>query len=207
MKILAVIAAMMPALLLCGEASAQRHVAGQHALSFEGMAYRQYGVGASWGRCGHYGRSVFGLGYLAGPAEPYTVIVKREIMNEEGRTEKFDDYITYDLKMQDILASGGYMFRVAGSRSRTVSLWLGGTVDFGVRIYRKEGLSGDGLDQIPPAKFIYGISPRMEVEYFPYRAVSFSFHVRPRIQLYGHKKFDNVFYPEVGLGCTFYLMD
>lgn len=198
MKILAVIAAMMPALLLCGEASAQRHVAGQHALSFEGMAYRQYGGGASWGRCGHYGRSVFGLGYRTGSAEPCKVTV--EIMNEKNDT-------TLVMRSHNVLASGGYMFRVASSRSRTVSLWLGGTVDCGVRIYRKEGLSGDELDLKTKAKFIYGISPRMEVEYFPYRAVSFSFHVRPRIQLYGGK-FDNVFfYPEVGLGCTFYLMD
>lgn len=179
--------------LLCVmECNAQRHVPGQHVISADGFAWSQYGGSLSWGRCGYYGRTVFGATFLTGPGEAYTV----PATNTEPET------IYYGILSRDWYASGGYLFRVVSNRSRSVNLMLGGTVDLGARVH----VVPDGSKGIPKAKFIYGLSPVVELEYFPDRSMALNIHVRPRFQLYGHKVFEKVFYPEIGVGCSFYIL-
>ncbi len=171
---------------------AQRHVAGQHVISAEGYAWERYGGFLSWGRCSHIGQTLFGATFLTGMPEPTKVLKDKEHPED----------MMYDVYSKDWYASGGYLFRVVSNRSRSVNLLLGGTVDFGARVYALPLPE----ERIPRVKFIYGVSPIIKFEYFPDKSFALNIQARPRLQLYGHKVFDKVFYPEIGIGCSFYIL-
>lgn len=188
------IVAMSALILFClsgSESHAQRHISGQHVVSVDAFAWKQYGGGISWGMYGLYGRSLFGVSFLTGPSEPYTV-----------PATKTAEEATYDVLSRDWFASGGYLFRIVGNRSRSLNLLLGGTVDLGARVH----VVPEGSAGVPKAKFIYGVSPVIQMEYFPDTNIALNLHFRPRFQLYGHKVFERVFYPEFGIGCSFYIL-
>lgn len=203
-KKFAVVSAVL-ALLFCHDADAQRHIIGQHVVSVDGMFYHQFGGGISWGRCDRLGRTVYGANFYSGPPEPYTVTVERKVETDQG-VKEYDEDVTYDVVSYDIYASGGYVFRVLSSRSRSLSLWVGGTIDTGARVHGSD-LHGEGSDQIPTVKHIFGVTPRVELEYFPHRSFALTLHVRPRLQFYSHNVSEKFFYPEFGVGCSFYILD
>ena len=181
-------------ILLAASASdclAQRHVAGQHVISAEGYAWERYGGFLSWGRCSHIGQTLFGVTFLTGPQEPTRALATKD-----------EPEVSYELFNKDWYASGGYLFRVVSNRSRSVNLLLGGTLDIGARVYALPIPD----PRLPRVKFIYGVSPIIKFEYFPDRSFALNIQARPRLQLYGHSVFDQVFYPEIGIGCSFYIL-
>lgn len=175
------------------DAKAQRLVPGQHVISAELSAWEQYGLSLSWGKCGFNGRSLFGLSFLNGWDREAC-----QAMNDKDETTG-----KFDLLSRDLYASGGYLFRIAGNRSRSFNFWGGGTLDAGIRIHDLYS----GVQDIPGVKFIFGISPHLQLEYFPDKNISLNLNIRPRVQLYGHKVFEKVFYPEVSVGCAFYILN
>lgn len=173
------------------EAAAQRLVNGEHMVGVTANCWSQYGVALDWGMCTHKGKIVAGVTYLSTKEFEYYVAAEDE--TPEGR---------WNVGANDWYASGGYMYRVVSNRRRDVNLWLGGTVDFGARQY----LLPKDTYGIPKAKFIYGLSPKFEFEYFPSTTFSMSLFMEPRIQCYGHSVFDKVFYFEIGIAFNFYFM-
>lgn len=173
------------------QAYAQRHIAGQNVVTLDTYVLKQHGVGLSWGRCFFSGQSVFGASFLSGKEEPCKVPVGEE-----------EELISYTAKSRDWIASGGYLFRIIGDRSHSLNLMLGGTVDIGARTYE---VPSEGI-LIPEANFIYGVSPIIKGEYFPKGCLSINLQFRPRLQLYGHNMSEKVFYPEFGIGCSYYFL-
>ena len=198
-----ILVAALAALFIIGlsgtECKAQRHVPGQHVINADFSTWKQFGGGLSWGKCGFYGNSEFGVNY-ATVGLPEECGFKKKIKDERK---------TYEAKCNDWYVSGGYLFRVASNRSRSVNLLLGGTVDAGARVYDGrysiEVPEGEDAIMTNRVKFIYGLSPMAKFEYFPNRSVALTVHFRPRFQLYGGA-FDRVFYPQFGFGCSFYIM-
>ena len=63
--------------------------------------------------------------------------------------------------------SSGYMYRVAGTRNRLLNYYMGGRVFMGVEIVDPwKTLPSYVSTGIKPVSFLYGISPRMELEVF-----------------------------------------
>jgi hypothetical protein len=181
-------------LLLAASASdcfAQRHVAGQHVISAEAYGWDRYGGNLSWGRCSHIGQTYFGLTFMTGSPEACRVPATKE-----------QEAASFDVYSKDWYASGGYLFRVVSNRARSVNLLLGGTVDMGVRVHALPIPDS----RMPRVKFIYGLSPIVKFEYFPDKSFALNIQARPRLQFYGHSIFERVFYPEFGIGCSFYIL-
>lgn len=173
------------------DAVAQRLVNGEHMVGISANCWNQYGIAVDWGMCTHGGKIIGGATYLSTSEFEYYVAADDEI--PEGR---------WNVGANDWYASGGYMFRIISNRRRDLNLWLGGTLDFGARQY----LLPNGTYGIPKAKFLYGLSPKIEFEYFPSTTFSMSIFAEPRIQCYGHSVFDKVFYFEIGIAFNFYFM-
>jgi len=87
--------------------------------------------------------------------------------NAEGTLEGvWFDHIHYTV-------SGGWMYRLLGSYSRTVSLYGGALAFLGVNSYRGfRPLPEEFSTGYPDAGFIYGAAPALELEVFPFRKVA-----------------------------------
>ena len=86
-------------------------------------------------------------------------------------------------------AGGGYMYRFWGNRTRAVNIYGGGDAFVGVEMLdlwkvltlptRKSFLE-NGFKEF---QFIYGVAPRVEFEFFPFRNVAFTINGRVPITL------------------------
>lgn len=112
-----------------------------------------------------------------------------------------EDTPTYAFfRSSDFTLSGGYLFRVIGSRSRNFNLWAGGSLALGARIHDEKYPEMC----VPKAKFIYAFLPEVQVEAFPSKSFSIYAYAAPYLQFYGHRYTDRWFYPEVGIGINFH---
>lgn len=67
----------------------------------------------------------------------------------------------------DMCASGGYMHRIFCTRSRNLCLYAGGGAFLGYEIYDPKGDLPTSISTgLPSGTFLYGITPRIEVELF-----------------------------------------
>ena len=181
-------------LALSSEAAyAQRLIPGQSVISVSGDAWMQYGGEIGWERMFYSGKSVIRLNFLG---------ANKDSFHFDATDEMPEANFAY--KTVDYLVSGGYLWRVASNRSRSVNFWLGGTVDLGARTYKIAGET-EGYN-VPNCKFLYCFSPQIELETFVSKALAFDFTFKPRIQLYGHKVFDRVFYPNFSIGLNYYFL-
>ncbi len=184
-----------------GICNAQRLVPGQNVLTVSGSFYDEMGGRFNWGSCSRDGRLIIGLSVMNTVSER---------LSFETHKEKLP--MTYYLRSMDIMASGGYLWRLYGTRNRIFNIYGGVTFDLGARVHTY-GLDANGYElekardknhELPKVKFIYGFTPRLEFEVFPFRSVSLIAYGYPRVQLYGHRHQEKVFYPEFGLGVNVY---
>lgn len=67
----------------------------------------------------------------------------------------------------DMCASGGYMHRIFCTRSRNLCLYAGGGAFLGYEMYDPKGELPSSISTgLPSGTFLYGITPRIEVEFF-----------------------------------------
>ena len=146
------IAVLTVALMACAplSAMAQRTMKGQHAVGAEAtgciprlgdlglcLNYSQYLLNAYWQVAAYTGNN--------------------HIMTSNGIPMEFID----------CTIEGGYMHRLVSTRSRSLSLYAGGGAFIGYEFYdpRKE-LPATIYTNLPTGNFLYGISPRIEAEFF-----------------------------------------
>lgn len=71
------------------------------------------------------------------------------------------------LKFIDVIFSGGYMYRLVGTRSRNISLYAGGEAFLGFEIYDPMNELPASIDTgLPSGSFLYGITPQFLAEFF-----------------------------------------
>jgi hypothetical protein len=71
------------------------------------------------------------------------------------------------LKFIDVIFSGGYIYRLVGTRSRNISLYAGGEAFLGFEIYDPMNELPASIDTgLPSGSFLYGITPQFLAEFF-----------------------------------------
>ena len=185
---------------------AQRVLDGQSVVNVQGSLASQTGLSIGWSKCDYLGQFVISANYLTDNAEKY--LTEEEIMQAGDKS----------LRPYDLFASGGYMFRIVSTRSRSVMLYGGITLDLGYRGYdfklyeQKENVDDDGFrtmetvseDPYLKGHFIYGFSPEIGVQFFPLKKTAVSLFVKPRIR-FNRMGNEPWFVPSAGLGVHFYI--
>jgi hypothetical protein len=173
--------------------SAQRLAIGQKSFSLRGTPWIRDGASLELSKCNYSSKMICGVTSYFAPKERYKVVETES--HPSGRPV---------VSTVDLTANWGYLFRCYGNRSRSLNFWVGGTADIGARLHPNRNMNHDG---IPTAVFIYGLSPRVEAEVFPFpflKSLSLSAYFSPRVQLYGPPAFEDIFYPQAGAGLTWY---
>lgn len=105
---------------------------------------------------------------------------------------------------------GGYMHRIWGSRERDINFYGGGDVFIGAEFFdlfktltepTKNSLYESGITDY---RFLYGLSPRIEAEYFPFKYIALTARIRMPLCFnsnIGTLGFDKMF--EAGIGVRF----
>ena len=74
---------------------------------------------------------------------------------------------SYAMRYVDMLACGGYMHRLLGTRSRSINLYCGGGAFLGYEIYDpKDELPSSISTGLAAGTFLYGVCARAEAEFF-----------------------------------------
>ena len=187
-------------------AHAQRVLEGQSVVNVQFSPAAQAGVTAGWSICDQLGQTSLTVSYLTDDVGKFLSAEEMAQVKDGGR------------RAYDIFASGGYFFRIVSTRSRSVMLYGGGTLDLGYRGYdfelwnQKETIDDEGyliLDRTEDrpylsGHFIYGFSPEIGVQAFPARKVAVSLFARPRMR-FNRKGGEPWFVPAFGVGLHFYI--
>ena len=73
----------------------------------------------------------------------------------------------HNLKYLDTTINGVYMHRLVATKSRSISLYAGGGAFIGYEFYDpRKDLPANINTNLPTGSFLYGISPRIEAEFF-----------------------------------------
>lgn len=178
--------------LFCVPGHSQRVIRGQHIITVSGFGWKRLGGELGWGQCYDQGKLVFKAGCLIDRDQNYHFKADERMPEADL---KFRSY--------DVTGSFGYLWRLLSNRHRSFNIWSGMCADLGARLY---GWDDDktGFDA-PSSKFIFGVSARVELEYFVFNSTSVFLNCAPRLQFYGHKKNDTIFYPDFGIGLNFYM--
>lgn len=73
------------------------------------------------------------------------------------------------------IAYGDWMYRVVGTYSRNLNLYIGGGIFMGANVYELfKQLPEDAPRTFPKSEFIYGLKPSVELEIFFCRKVAFT---------------------------------
>lgn len=205
------------------EATAQRQTAGRSSVDISARTgISQVGGSAGWTRWGYGSALVMTVGAYSGAGD-----FSYHAYAREGNriVEKPGVSLPFRMDHADILAGIGGLHRLLSSRSRSVILSAGGTFDLGVRTYgvfrdipaypsAPEGSEDwaipEGMDETPSSltaggtTFVYGLSPWVQFEVFPFRGVSLCLRGIPRMQ-FGNAYGEGWFIPDVSAGLNFYL--
>lgn len=217
---------MLAAVLLAASsvtASAQRQTPGRCSVDLSVRpGFNQVGGSVGWTRWGYDAALLLGVNVFSSN-EPFTYHGYEKSGN--AIVEKQGTYLDFDMSCTDILAGIGGLYRIVSTRSRSLILSAGGTVDFGVRTYgaflkapdyptavegSEDWTIPDGLNKTAKdltaggTTFVYGLSPVVQLEFFPFKSVSLCLKGIPRVQFlnaYGEGRF----YPDLSLGVNIYL--
>ena len=131
-------------------AAAQRTMKGQHAI---GAGFSASVTDFSdLGLCLNYSQYLLNAYWFAG-----TSAADNDIRTDKG---VLMEYV-------DCYLGGGYMHRLASTRSRSISLYAGGGAFIGYEFYDpRKDLPANINTNLPTGSFLYGISPRIEAEFF-----------------------------------------
>lgn len=96
-------------------------------------------------------------------ATNYDVIAEGDFVNGE----RFDH--------SHFVAYGDWMYRVVGTYSRNLNLYIGGGLFMGANVYELfKQLPEDATRSFPKSEFIYGLKPSVELEVFFCKKVAFT---------------------------------
>ena len=216
----AVAAAMLAASF---QVSAQRQTAGRSSFDLSARpALSQLGASLGWTRWGYSSALITTAGMYT-----YDLPFEYHAYRWEGsRIEKDPDVVLpFEMSCTDILAGIGGLHRLASTRSRSVILSAGGTFDLGVRLYgvfreapaypsapagSEDWAIPDGMNETPSSltaggtTFVYGLSPVVQLELFPFRGVSLCLRGIPRMQ-FANAYGEGWFIPDMSAGINIYL--
>lgn len=173
-------------------AAAQRLIAGQNTVFVHAYGWKECGGDIGWARMYDDARFV-AKGMCLFDEDDYDCDAVDEL-----------PAVSFGYRAYDILASAGYQWRVVGNRSRSFNLWAGLSLDLGARVYSFK--DGTYPYKVPRSNFLYGGGAQVEFEFFLFRSFAVSLMANPRVQLYGDKKMDRIFFPNGGIGFTYYFM-
>lgn len=150
-------AAICMTLATCHEAQAQRTMNDRNLLTVDCTASlssaKDFGAAASWGRY-----------LLDGFWEVSASAVPRGVALSTG--DRMD--------LLTLRAEGGYMHRLASTRSRSLSLYGGGTAFIGYELYDPSGRLPSNINTgLPGGAFVYGVRASVEAEVFITRTLAF----------------------------------
>lgn len=200
--------------LVPGAASAQRLIPGQRQLSFGGFGWYHFPMGD----CANptvYGGEVQ-LSFIGYGGNMFTRVSGMHSLQSDYRIADNADAGwsagSCNLRDIDLFGSLGYMLDLAHSRSRGVNFWGGVSVDVGARIRRLAPKSATPVYGYPPASFLLGGSPELNLEFFLGRSCSLDFFVRAHMHwcakpsVYSENSPEVWFYPQAGvkLGFNFF---
>ena len=137
-------------LATASSAAAQRTMKGQHAVGAE--------VSADVPNLGDLGLCLNYSQYLLNSYwQVYASAGDNHIQTDRG---PLMEYV-------DCFIGGDFMYRLIATRSRSVSLYAGGGAFIGYEFYDpRKDLPANINTNLPTGSFLYGISPRIEAEFF-----------------------------------------
>ena len=147
-----VIVALVTSLMLVTPlgAAAQRTMKGQHAIGARVSA--SVTDFSDLGLCLNYSQYLLNAYWFAG-----TSAADNDIRTDKG---VLMEYV-------DCYLGGGYMHRLASTRSRSISLYAGGGAFIGYEFYDpRKDLPANIETNLPTGTFLYGLSPMIEAEFF-----------------------------------------
>lgn len=141
----------------CNECKAQRTMNDRNLLTVDCTASlssaKDFGAAASWGRY-----------LLDGFWEVSASAVPRGVALSTG--DRMD--------LLTLRTEGGYMHRLASTRSRSLSLYGGGTAFIGYELYDPSGRLPSNINTgLPGGAFVYGVRASVEAEVFITRTLAF----------------------------------
>lgn len=153
-----VVIALILTLFMCTifSADAQRTMKGQHAIGVEAAGYIP--------NLGNLGVNLNYSQYLLSAYWMIDAFVGSNQINVTGGIPM--NFIEYAL-------GGGYMYRLLATRSRSISLYAGGGAFIGYELYDPMKKLPASIDtELPTGNFLYGVSPRIEAEFFVIRQLA-----------------------------------
>lgn len=199
--------------------AAQRQTAGRH--SIEGAMFfgedlpdwRIAGGNLSWSNYNYFGRVVYGVDFLVSPMTHHVdaqyVTAK---VGDTDVTSEVSPAADYDLWCRDLVATGGYMFRLLAPRNRVVVLSAGASLGVGVRMskeltgytYQTDNYGSE--ENYKGVGFLLQAYPEVQLEGFFLNNMSVFAIVKPRMSIVsGLKVNPRWFYMSYGFGLKYYL--
>lgn len=156
-------------------AGAQRQIAGRDDVAFWGTGIGEIGGGAAWYHNTYAGRFTVGAytGFLHGG------LLGSVETGADGQAEAVVFEGGY--RRCTIMASGGYQWRLFGTRNRIFSAHAGPSLDMGGMFYFAP--EGEAQEKgLPSGGFVLGASLNVDLELFLFRRLSLLVTARPRVQ-------------------------
>ena len=188
---------------------AQRQTAGRSSMELYGSGITGWGGGFAWSNYGFNGRTYFGIDVFSKRLGYYTP----DIYTKDGDMvqPRNDDFIT---PSYEVLATMGYLWRIASNRSRSFIFSGGIGIGAGVRYSPALGRYHvyDEYGELPDVYyasvgFLFSVTPELQMEMFPANNVSAFVSLRPRVFPWDTlgKWWTSWFSPQVCLGLKYYL--
>ena len=188
---------------------AQRQTAGRSSMELYGSGITGWGGGFAWSNYGFNGRTYFGIDVFSKRLGYYTP----DIYTKDGDMvqPRNDDFIT---PSYEVLATMGYLWRIASNRSR--SFIFSGGIGIGAGVRYSPALGSyhvyDEYGELPDVYyasvgFLFSVTPELQMEMFPANNVSAFVSLRPRVFPWDTlgKWWTSWFSPQVCLGLKYYL--
>ena len=191
------------------DSNAQRQTAGRSSMELYGSGITGWGGGFAWSNYGFNGRTYFGIDVFSKRLGYYTP----DIYTKDGDMvqPRNDDFIT---PSYEVLATMGYLWRIASNRSR--SFIFSGGIGIGAGVRYSPALGSyhvyDEYGELPDVYytsvgFLFSVTPELQMEMFPANNVSAIVSMRPRVFPWDTlgKWWTSWFSPQVVLGLKYYL--
>ena len=189
---------------------AQRQTAGRSSMELYGSGITGWGGGFAWSNYGFNGRTYFGIDVFSKRLGYYTP----DIYNQDGELiePRHTDFI---VPSYEVLATMGYLWRIASNRSRSFIFSGGIGIGAGVRyspvLHGQHPYDNNGKGELttyyPSIGFLFSVTPELQMEMFPANNVSAFVSLRPRVFPWDTlgKLWTSWFSPQVCLGLKYYL--
>lgn len=173
---------------------AQRMIEGQRRFAVSGVFFEAAGISFSYSPRVRYLLSPFyGLEYRRVGEESL-----KYFSAGEGRDTLAGRYLT---RSREISAHLGWSLPLYRTSTRLFVLSADPRIEAGARLHDRR----DPLRSVPKAKFVYGAGVRLKAEFFVARNFSAYAFYGPRLQCYGHLRWEESFFQDAGLGVSFYV--